>query len=173
MHITTETTTHLTVKETAAAMRKALREAFPGVKVSVRMATGSAHGWMSVTWTDGPTPEQVQAILAPMQSARFDGMDDAYHELPQDGPMVYSCRGVTTQRRMSETAAEQIAAAINAQETGTPAAARGNRVEGTWIGEHAANRLGVTGYGCTEDGAVVDVDLAAHQIFGRTSYTEE
>lgn len=36
----TATNTTATVKETAAAMRKALRVEFPGVRFSVRMSTG-------------------------------------------------------------------------------------------------------------------------------------
>ena len=58
-----------TVRETAAALRKALREAFPGARFSVRMASGTAYGWLSVSWTDGPTVEQVDAVAAPSTAA--------------------------------------------------------------------------------------------------------
>ena len=77
-----------TVRETAAALRKALREAFPGARFSVRMASGTAYGWLSVSWTDGPTVEQVDAVAAPFAAA---------------------CRGVNTHRAHSP---ERMAAAL-------------------------------------------------------------
>ncbi|MGW9550621.1 LPD29 domain-containing protein [Citricoccus zhacaiensis] len=55
----TKSTVRLDSKDVAKFVRKALREAFPGVKFSVR--TGSlAH--MDVSWTDGPTAEKVKAV---------------------------------------------------------------------------------------------------------------
>ena len=166
-----KTTTDLTVKQTAAAMRRALREAFPTAKLSVRMDAGTAHGWIAVQWQDGPTPEQVEDTLSPFQSAYFDAMDDTYRLIPQDGPVRYSCRGLSTHRSMSEAAARLMAERINTEDPTQPARAEGIRVEGGQISEEAAGRLQVVGFGCTEDGeATVDVDLAAHQIFSRTTF---
>lgn len=76
-----------TTKETADALRKALREAFPGVRFSVRMARGTAYGWLSVSYVDGPTWEAVRAITHGFQSSHFDGMDDSYHQIE---PTLYS-----------------------------------------------------------------------------------
>lgn len=90
-----------TVKETAAALRKALRETFPGTKFSVRMSPGTGHGWLHVTYTDGPTTEAVRAVTDQFESSRFDGMDDAYH---QTANQQWSCRGVNTFRSFSQEA---------------------------------------------------------------------
>jgi hypothetical protein len=95
-----------TVKETAAALRSALREAFPGVKFSVRMATGTAYGWISLSWTDGPTSAQVRKIAANFESERFSGLDDSYHST---GVTQWSCCGITDQRSISR---ERIAEAV-------------------------------------------------------------
>jgi hypothetical protein len=114
------------VKATAQEMRKALRAQFPGVKFSVRMSRGTGHGWLSVSWTDGPTEQAVQEVASYFQSSRFDGRDDSYHGIEPhlafvDGhemPVIvrYSCCGVTTAREYSEAhhdyAAEVLQAVI-------------------------------------------------------------
>lgn len=87
-----------TTKETAAALRKHLRVAYPATKFSVRMDTGSAYGWLNVSWTDGPTEGEVLAITSTYESSRFSGMDDAYHET---GNTQWNCRGVNTHRTHS------------------------------------------------------------------------
>lgn len=95
-----------TVKETAAALRKNLHATFPGTKFSVRMATGTAYGWIDVRWTDGPTSEQVNAVTREYESERFDGMDDSYH---LTGITEWSSRGVNTHRKISD---ERVQAAL-------------------------------------------------------------
>lgn len=101
------------VKETAAAMRKALRTAFPGVKFSVRMSRGTGHGWLSATYEDGPRLADVEPIAHGFQSSHFDGMDDSYHRIEptlyarEDGSMYevrWSCRGANVSRRYSDEA---------------------------------------------------------------------
>ena len=161
----------LDVKQTAAAMRAALRASFPGAKISLRMSAGSAHGWMDATWTDGPTPAQVGAVLRPFQSSRFDAMDDSYRAIEQAGSVRYSCRGFNTHRAMSAEAAAHIVETINAADPTQPAILENGRVRGRAVGEEASNRLEVRGYGGNEAGEqVVDIDLAAHQIFTRTPF---
>ncbi|MGJ9414420.1 LPD29 domain-containing protein [Aeromicrobium sp. CF4.19] len=100
-------------KETATALRKALREAFPGVRFSVRMARGSAYGWLGVAYVDGPTWEAVRAITNGFQSSYFDGMDDGYHQIEPtlysrpDGSLYeirWGCRGVNVTRDYSPEA---------------------------------------------------------------------
>lgn len=93
-------------KQTAAAMRSALRKSFPAVKFSVRMSSGTAAGWINVSWTDGPTVRQVEAITSTFESSRFSGMDDAYHSTGND---QWSCCGVLTSRSISP---ERIAEAV-------------------------------------------------------------
>lgn len=87
------------VKDTAAALRRHLRSAFPGTRFSVTMERGSAHGWIHVSWTDGPRWTDVRPITEQYESSRFDGMDDGYHAT---GHSQWTCRGVSTDRRMSD-----------------------------------------------------------------------
>lgn len=162
------TPTYLTVKQTAAAMRAELKETLPGTAISVRMSVGTAHGWVSVTWEDGPTVAQVEEVLAPFQSSFFDGMDDAYKAIEQSGTTRYSCRGVTSNRQMSTRAAHTIADVINAQTKGGPARVEGASVLGVALSEQQGQRLDVHGVGTPGE---VDMDLAAHQIFSRTTFT--
>lgn len=112
-HTTSFPAREFTVKETAAEMRKALKSTFPGVRLSVRMDRGTAHGWIDVSYTDGPTGSAVTALTDQFRSERFDGMDDMYYpvepqlvaaegELPVE--MRYSCCGVLVSRYYSEAA---------------------------------------------------------------------
>jgi conjugative element/phage-associated large polyvalent protein len=74
-----------TVKDAAAAIRKDLKAAFPGVKFSIRMATGTASSaWIDITWADGPNDDMVR------------GVTDRYEEFgsPLDG--VYRERNLST-----------------------------------------------------------------------------
>ena len=54
---------YLTCAETAKLIRQALKEAFPGVKFSVRSSTYGGGASITVGWTDGPTSDQVDGIL--------------------------------------------------------------------------------------------------------------
>ncbi|SDL34169.1 hypothetical protein SAMN05428985_11535 [Nocardioides sp. YR527] len=101
------------VKETAAELRRTLREEFPNVKFSVRMSRGTAHGWLDCAWTDGPTTSQVLPILGRFEGARFDGSDDSYRQVAavtyarEDGSRYsprYSSCGIIPHRSYSEDA---------------------------------------------------------------------
>ena len=110
-----------TVKETAAAIRKALRAQFPGVQFSVRMSRGTAYGWLDVSYQDGPVSRDVDEITRAFQDQKFDGMDDSYHSVApstvlQDGEMVelaYSCRGANSARRITPAGASWAAEQLN------------------------------------------------------------
>ena len=56
------TTMPATVKDAAAAIRKDLKAAFPAVKFSVRVGTGTGRTWIDVEWTDGPDDDMVRDI---------------------------------------------------------------------------------------------------------------
>ena len=74
-------TTYLTCAETAKLIRKDLKQAFPGVKFSVRSNTYAGGASIDVGWTDGPTTGQVQKVTSIYESRGFDGMVDyAYHK---------------------------------------------------------------------------------------------
>lgn len=97
---TTSTATEkVSVKETAAALRRELKMAFPSARLSVRMSTGTAYGWLTVSWTDGPTVDEVEAIASGFESRRFSGMDDSYHSVNAGSP--WTCCGVNTSRNYS------------------------------------------------------------------------
>lgn len=102
-----------TTRETAAELRKALRAAFPGVKFSVRMATGTACGWITVAYVDGPVWDDVERIAGHYESERFNPMTDCYDL--KERPITpglddvlyedrYACTGVTVSRDYSESA---------------------------------------------------------------------
>lgn len=97
------------VKDTAAALRRHLRVAFPGTKFSVTMARGSAYGWLHVEWTDGPRTVEVRAVTEQYESSRFDGRDDAYHAT---GNSQWTCCGITPERRMSAEVHDRTGAAV-------------------------------------------------------------
>lgn len=161
----------LTVKETAAAMRRELREVFPGVRFSVRMTRGTGYGWLAVTWEDGPTRSEVEAVTRAFQSLAFDGMDDAYHST---GVTRYSCTGVNHSRVMGEAGAQWVADRINAQDPQAAAYVRqghlDHAVSGGQISPEAALRLDVRNHYLGSDEEPVPVDLAANQIFARSGH---
>lgn len=106
-------------KECAQILRKRLRAAFPGVKFSVRMARGTAYGWLHVDWTDGPVNgKTVRDICRSVEGERWDGMSECYQQvgptmtLGEDGgPVleVWACTGVNTQREISDAAVAEAA----------------------------------------------------------------
>lgn len=104
----------ISTKEVAALMRKDLRERFPHTKFSVRCATGTAAGWIDVSWTDGPVERDVEPLVRSYQSSQFNGMTDSYDQLeddlisvdPAQMPVLrhYFCCGVNTHREVSPAA---------------------------------------------------------------------
>ena len=68
--------TFIPVADTAKLIRKALAKAYPSVKFSVRSKKYAGGASIYVSWMDGPTTSQVDAITSQYQSARFDGSID-------------------------------------------------------------------------------------------------
>lgn len=62
--------------ETAKLVRRALKEAFPTIKFSVRSDTYAGGASIDVNWTDGPATEDVEAVAKRFQGGYFDGMTD-------------------------------------------------------------------------------------------------
>ncbi|MDJ0336587.1 hypothetical protein QMG83_15265 [Salinibacterium sp. G-O1] len=101
-------TDYISTKDTATLVRVALKSAFPGVKFSVRMSTGTASAWMRVRWSDGPTTRDVDAITARYEGRKFNSMTDGYddagsvliagegNDMPRE--IRYCCDGINTQR---------------------------------------------------------------------------
>ena len=69
-------TKYFSPAETAGLIRKALKEAFPDVKFSVRTSTYSGGASIRVGWIDGPNRAQVEAIADTFAGSYFDGMKD-------------------------------------------------------------------------------------------------
>lgn len=67
---------YISVVETARMIRAALREAFPGVRFTVRSSSYSGGASINVGYTDGPTNAQVRAITGNFEGSYFDGMTD-------------------------------------------------------------------------------------------------
>jgi len=105
------TSTIIPTKDVAALLRKELRTTFPGVKFSVRCATGTASDWINVTYDDGPTSLQVDAITRKFQGRSFNSQTDSYDdhgttlvagdadEMPTE--VRYGCDGIITTRNYS------------------------------------------------------------------------
>jgi hypothetical protein len=81
----------LTTTETATEVRKALKQAFPTIRFSVRSKSYSMGSSIDVSWTDGPVQKEVQQILNHFEGAGFDGSTDSkfYREPAQlNGELV-------------------------------------------------------------------------------------
>lgn len=95
---------YYSAKETAAIIRKCLKEAFPQTKFSVRSETFSGGDAVNVSWTDGPNVAQVEAITSRFKGSRFDGMQDmecSVYAMYQ-GEQCMFARYITTRREYSE-----------------------------------------------------------------------
>ena len=84
--------TYLTCAETAKLLRKALKDAFPAVKFSVRSDTYSMGASIDVRYTDGPPQKTVERVASRYAGAAFDGSIDlkeyAWHYLLPDGSLT-------------------------------------------------------------------------------------
>lgn len=67
---------HVTCSETAKLIRQALKEAFKGVKFTVRSSSYSSGASINIGWTDGPNAAQVEAVAKRFSGAYFDGQQD-------------------------------------------------------------------------------------------------
>jgi hypothetical protein len=81
---------HISRVETSKIVKKALKDAFPTVKFSVRSECYSGGASMNVNWTDGPSTYVVKQITDKFEGATFDGMQDLkeYHESVYHGETV-------------------------------------------------------------------------------------
>lgn len=67
---------NINLRDTAALVRQALHKAFPGVKFSVRIDSGSMYSAINIRWVDGPTQQQVHEITGGFHAGRFQGLTD-------------------------------------------------------------------------------------------------
>lgn len=62
----------------AKNIRIELKEAFPCIKFSVKTKSFSMGNDINVSWTNGPTAKQIDAIIQKYSAGSFDGMVDLY-----------------------------------------------------------------------------------------------
>lgn len=108
---------YLSCAETAKLVRKALKEAFPEIKFSVRSDTYSGGASIRVRWTGGPITSQVEAIAKVFEGADFDGMTDykSHNSHALDGEPVSFGADFIFCNRDSDNVAEDKAAEIFAK----------------------------------------------------------
>lgn len=84
-------TKYISVADTAKIVREALKQAFPGVKFTVRSKSYSGGASINLGWTDGPTEYEVSQVAGKFQGASFDGMIDlkSYHDAEWNGERVH------------------------------------------------------------------------------------
>jgi hypothetical protein len=91
-HVSPSGTEYLSCAETAKLVRAALKQAFPGIKFSVRSSTYSGGASIDVSWTDGPPAAEVEKVSGVFAGADFDGSIDLKchtdHWLNPDGAVT-------------------------------------------------------------------------------------
>ena len=102
---TMERTKYMDATEVAKLVRRSLKEAFPGVKFSVRGKSYSGGSSITVRWTDGPSEPEVRAVVERFEGGYVDGMTDYkggyVHSL--NGERVdFLCDFIFTERKYSD-----------------------------------------------------------------------
>lgn len=69
---------YIDTKHVAAAIRRRLAAEFPGAKFSVRTGRGTGSAGISVSYTDGPSSDDVEAIARTFEGSRYDSSDERY-----------------------------------------------------------------------------------------------
>lgn len=106
-HLETMATTKKTPWALAAAnIRRELKRAFPGVRFSVRSDSGG-HCTVHISWTDGPTSDEVDEVAQRYSSGGFDSMTDyAYSVDNLFGDVFGDVWAVYTRREVSDEFSE-------------------------------------------------------------------
>jgi hypothetical protein len=86
----------MTPQQTAKVLRTVLREKFPGVKFSVRLARGTAYGSANVSWWLGPSREAVAEVVEPFRGESFDGLTDSTVHLPPAALVTFNGQAWST-----------------------------------------------------------------------------
>jgi hypothetical protein len=71
-----------TAKDSAAKLRKDLKGKFPGIKFSVKLASSGWLTCLNVSWVDGPSVKEVEALTAPLKDMSFNSIDDSWNKVP-------------------------------------------------------------------------------------------
>lgn len=87
--------------QAAQAIREELKANFKGIKFSVTSEGYSMGDNVNVSWQDGPTSDQVEAITGKYQAGHFNGMEDIY-EYDKNPANVPQTKYLFCTRSMSE-----------------------------------------------------------------------
>ena len=101
--------------DTAKLVRKALKEAFPEIKFSVRSSTYAGGASISVGWTDGPLSRHVDPIIKVFAGSGFDGMQDLkyFRSLTMGGaPVSFGADFVSGSREISKARIDALEAIL-------------------------------------------------------------
>jgi hypothetical protein len=93
--------THSTAANASAAIKAELKEVFPDIKFSVRSDNFSMGNSVDISWTDGPTSDQVEKITDKYQYGHFNGMEDIY-EYTNSREDIPQAKYVSAHRKISE-----------------------------------------------------------------------
>jgi hypothetical protein len=118
--MTSPAVTYIDLNESLKQLRAELKREFPGTKFSVVRSRGTAYGYVSVRWVDGPTVTDVRAITCAYEGQGFDGMTDSTYSIEhtaadaQGNPITvhHATRGISTHRDISPELANQLIARI-------------------------------------------------------------
>jgi hypothetical protein len=82
---------YISPTDVAKVARRELRKAFAGTKFYVRTSKYAGGSSVRVRWVDGPTTDEVEAIVGWMHGMTFDGMTDSssYHDSVLFGEKVH------------------------------------------------------------------------------------
>lgn len=134
---------YIDITGVAAIVRGELKREFPGTKFSVRISRYSMGSNCRVSWTDGPTTRQVDAVIGRFGGTTFDGMDDSthHHDSEWNGRRVHFAgmgpstdRDVTDYKALEAAALQMIRTRCDLDETGT-------RFGNDWIDNLAARMV--------------------------------
>lgn len=97
----------------AKNLRRELKEAFAGAKFSVRSSTYSGGNSVDVSYTDGPSYDDVSEIAKKYQGGHFDGMQDIYEYNSSSfsnavGIVLGTVKYVSVQRSITEELKAQV-----------------------------------------------------------------
>lgn len=93
--------------DTAKMVRRSLKEAFPDVKLRVRIDRYAGGSSIHVIWSDGPSSEMVESVVKRFGGAYFDGQTDYQGRLRHrmDGdPVSFAPNWVQCHRQFTDAA---------------------------------------------------------------------
>lgn len=91
----------------AAAIKSELQNKFPGIKFSCTSDSFSMGDSVHISWTDGPTTKDVEAISGKYQYGQFNGMEDIYENTNRRDD-IPQAKYVSEHRTISEELTESV-----------------------------------------------------------------